>query len=523
MALEMVVCPNCRVRVVPMKDGRCPSCRKSFEGTSKITERMHSKETKPSIEKNIMKQKTSADSDTTRILLANAHLHNNDVYNLLNARRKKDDNFKADTPEYFIDCDEIMQESKKGRARENIRRALLLIAAFYAFISIGSSLSSLILPLVFMWVIELIVEMLRQSHVRKIFLVQNYYEEVENDEGGNENKEDDISNNQEQNVVISGGYSPFLGSGYDIFGWSFTVDLTKPEKESVPPEKLNIRELYQEASENISRLGIRGLAIKDRLLVNGQDIRHNRTFLPNIFAKPNITVSQEVIDDYITNNDSEIRHYKMIQIPAWKGQLVLTIYFRFLKIGESLFVESRFFLLTPLKDKFLQVDNLTKEITLKQLIQIVTTTLLKAPFTWIGAIIWVLSGFNKIQEAIFPQEWKKVKNNEKYNYGWTQSLREAWSQEKYERYFQMLDRDMYFKIIQQRLIDSITESLESKGISTEALKDRGTTILNEGVIITGGSLKAESMAVGKEASSAVKNIVNAAKKRATKSKGNTLI
>jgi len=40
----------------------------------------------------------------------------------------------------------------------------------------------------------------------------------------------------------------------------------------------------------------------------------------------------------------------------------------------------------------------------------------------------------------------------------------------------MLDKDMYFKILQQCIINSITKSLESRGISTEAIKDRGNTI-----------------------------------------------
>ena len=93
-------------------------------------------------------------------------------------------------------------------------------------------------------------------------------------------------------------------------------------------------------------------------------------------------------------------------------------------------------------------------------------------------------------------EKRLKRESERYNYGYSMSLRETWTDGNYERYFQKLDKELYFKLIQQKLIDSITESLESRGISTEAIKERGTQILNSGVIVTGGKMKTETLNVG---------------------------
>jgi len=122
---------------------------------------------------------------------------------------------------------------------------------------------------------------------------------------------------------------------------------------------------------------------------------------------------------------------------------------------------------------------------------------IKAPFTWIGAVLVCLGA----EVDLYGQrEWIE---DEPFNYGWSKSLREQWSGDSYERYFQMLDKDMYSKILQSRLIDAIVRALEERGISTEAIKEQRTTILNYGLIVSGGNVEAQNLAVGQKAVAAV--------------------
>ncbi len=62
---------------------------------------------------------------------------------------------------------------------------------------------------------------------------------------------------------------------------------------------------------------------------------------------------------------------------------------------------------------------------------------------------------------------------------------------------------MYLNVVQHRLLDSIISSLERRGIDTADIKQRGTTILNNGVMVTGGTIQAQSLAVGKGAKAVV--------------------
>jgi hypothetical protein len=84
----------------------------------------------------------------------------------------------------------------------------------------------------------------------------------------------------------------------------------------------------------------------------------------------------------------------------------------------------------------------------------------------------------------------------------------------YRRYFQRLDREMYVKTLEQRLLDAIIQFLDEHNVDVSDLVERQTTILNNGVMLSGGTIQAESLAVGTgaraRAGEAVKNLTKAA-------------
>jgi hypothetical protein len=58
---------------------------------------------------------------------------------------------------------------------------------------------------------------------------------------------------------------------------------------------------------------------------------------------------------------------------------------------------------------------------------------------------------------------------------------------------------MLGKIIEREILDAILTFLELHDIDTTELEERGAAVLNNGVIVTGGQVKAESLAVGSKA------------------------
>jgi hypothetical protein len=55
---------------------------------------------------------------------------------------------------------------------------------------------------------------------------------------------------------------------------------------------------------------------------------------------------------------------------------------------------------------------------------------------------------------------------------------------------------MYIKILERTILDAIIEFLDEHNIETSDIKQRQTTILNSGVIVHGGNVTAETLAVG---------------------------
>jgi hypothetical protein len=91
---------------------------------------------------------------------------------------------------------------------------------------------------------------------------------------------------------------------------------------------------------------------------------------------------------------------------------------------------------------------------------------------------------------------KLIDDNPLFNYGTGRSLRESLGSDQFMHYFQKLDGDFYSKVLEREILAVIVDFLDEHDIDTSELKERQSTILNSGIIIHGGDVKAESLAVG---------------------------
>jgi hypothetical protein len=193
-----------------------------------------------------------------------------------------------------------------------------------------------------------------------------------------------------------------------------------------------------------------------------------------------------------------IRHYLCVQVIDWQGELVLSIFLRFTRVGGNLFTEASYFLLPPLREKYRKIDNLRPAPDMGAATRLLLQAAVSAPF------LLVLSPFLVGGRLLSgPLRWyrrrsirRRIKTRPLFDYGAETSIRQQGMSPDYRRYFQKLDREMYSKIVEKRILDSIIEFLDEHNIDTSDLKDRQTSILNYGVILSGGSIKAESLAVG---------------------------
>jgi hypothetical protein len=323
-----------------------------------------------------------------------------------------------------------------------------------------------------------------------------------------------VINEEECNVVIYSGFSPFVGSGTDIGGWSFTLDMSKGKEEmrvAHEPTSFTVEELYSRIDSDIKTLDMQGTSIRDKIFVNGQEIRGDERFLPNLFSRPLTKIDSSTLNELIGGQSDQIRHYKCIRIISWQGEIILSVFLRFLKLRQNLFVEVSYFLLPPLKQEYRQIDEIQPNPTWRQRIQILQETFVKSLFLFPFAI-FLLSG-----ELIQPlARWTQrrydrrlIRENPMFDYGASTSIRELAASNWYSHYFQKLDKEMYLKLVESQILDSIINFLDDHNIDTSDLRAREQTILNNGIIVTGGSVEARNLTVGKRAKSVINSITQA--------------
>jgi hypothetical protein len=190
---------------------------------------------------------------------------------------------------------------------------------------------------------------------------------------------------------------------------------------------------------------------------------------------------------------------------SWQGELAVSIFLRLTKNGQCLFAEVSYFLLTPIDPKLKTVDTLLSAPSIRQTISFFMETIIVTPFHLVWAPLAIghriLSAYGAWQQE--RETERSIEDNPLFDYGAEQSIRVQHSSKSYHSYFQKLDKEMYIKLIERTVLDAMIVFLDEKNVDTSDLRERQTSILNNGVIVTGGAVQAQSMTVGQGAKSVI--------------------
>ncbi|MBO3461964.1 hypothetical protein G7B40_029735 [Aetokthonos hydrillicola Thurmond2011] len=331
-----------------------------------------------------------------------------------------------------------------------------------------------------------------------------------------------MSNYDTSNVLVYGDrFYPFIGAGLFYNKWSFDFPLRKKRDDVDTTSEplfgqqeeaisLDLEELYGYVTNKLINLNFDGLIITDKLLLNGQKVR-GKAFFSNHLSCPKSCVNDFIIKSFLNQNTHEnIRYYKQIQVVIWNGEIVLSIFFRFVKnVNQKLFVETIYFILPPVKEEYQKIDKLYSEVRLKKmskfLIKSFSDTLFLFPFSLFNIYKFLVEEywFSRRENSKIKRTIRETAN---FNYGATKSIREEASVTNWAQYFQVLDTQMYYKMINRQILDSLYEFLESEGIDTSDLKESSKAIFNYGVIVSGNSsFNTQNLAVGDEAQAIINN------------------
>jgi len=309
---------------------------------------------------------------------------------------------------------------------------------------------------------------------------------------------EELSQSQRGNLAVYSGFLPFSGAGYKAGGWSFAVDLRKGKEtalgESLVPERLTPSELYEGVHSALSALEMTNLEVSDRLFVSGSDIRDDRSLLPDPLRRPLWYVDPGMVDQYLEAPTHRIRHYMCIQAVDWQGELVVSVFLRFGIKNGRLFCELSKFVLLPLKDELHRYDALGGRLRFRDFAAIVVRSFLATPGLWLRSpkVIW--RPLARARDR--AQLDKRVEQDPYFDYGAPVTALDRVRSNDYRRYFQLLDKEMYVKVLERTVIDTIVEVLDEHNISTAGLVETGQNIINNGVMMSGGNFHARDVTAG---------------------------
>jgi hypothetical protein len=318
---------------------------------------------------------------------------------------------------------------------------------------------------------------------------------------------DEVGRAERGNVSIYNGFTPFIGHGPTVSTWSFALPTRRTDGQDV---LLDTVELVGSVRERLSSIGMEpdqlpGLLLSERMFVSGDELAAH----PNLLAQRDQAPEQQLADEDVARLAAQphgsARHYLCAQVPSWGGEVIASTFLHFSTDGRLLYLQCDRTVLGPLWRAYHDVDRLTPTLTAAALGRLLARAASGLPGALLRAPVRVVHDLN------FRWRWEHRGTVEReiagqdlgYNYGAWFSIREAAADANYHNYFQKTDAAKHLKLIERHVLTALLDFLDERDVDTNEFRNRQMTILNQGIIQTGGISNVGNQAVGSEATATV--------------------
>ncbi|MFB9850033.1 hypothetical protein ACFFMR_06510 [Micromonospora andamanensis] len=322
---------------------------------------------------------------------------------------------------------------------------------------------------------------------------------------------------QHGNVTIYSGYTPFVGHGAPVAGWSFALPIhrAEPQLSGSPSADADVRfavvDLIDHVRHRLAAIRLdpagdpelnperlAGLVLEDRVFVHGGLLTDDAQLLPERSQMPRQRWTDERLRAVASRPQGAARHFLCALVPSWGGEVVACTFLHFSTDGRVLYLECARTLLEPPRFEYHDVDRLTEWIPVRQFVQLFTGAAEQLVPTAFGAPLrLVRDGVQVLRHQIRQSRFRRMAREDLgYDYGARAGVREMATGTTYHNYFQVLDAAKHLKVVERHVLAAIVDFLEDRGVDTAEFRTRQTMILNQGVIQTGGLSVVGNQAVG---------------------------
>ncbi|MFD5830083.1 hypothetical protein [Lentzea sp. NPDC060358] len=315
-----------------------------------------------------------------------------------------------------------------------------------------------------------------------------------------------IDDAERGNVTVYDGFTPFIGHGPLVSTWSFALPSLHRDAESDRVVALDAVELVAHVRDRLAGVGVApdelpGLVLTERAFVSGNALTTHPALLPERDEAPRQHLSADDLARLAARPHGSARHYLCAQVPSWGGEVVASTFLHFSTDGRLLYLQCDRTVLGPLWQQYHDVDRISPVLTagavgrmLARAAGDLSSAVPRAPFRVVRDLSfhWRRERHRAVERAIARQDLG-------YSYGARFSVREEATDANYHNYFQKTDAAKHLKLIERHVLAALLDFLDDRGVDTTEFRNRQMTILNQGVIQTGGISNVGNQAVGSEA------------------------
>ncbi|MEO6091056.1 MAG: hypothetical protein ABIQ18_48925 [Umezawaea sp.] len=312
------------------------------------------------------------------------------------------------------------------------------------------------------------------------------------------------------NVTIYDGFTPFIGHGPLVSTWSFALPSLRRDADVDAVVPLDTVELIAHVRDRLAGIGLGpdelpGLFLTERAFVSGNALTMHPALLPQRDLAPQQHLLGEDLARLAVRPHGSARHYLCAQVPSWGGEVVASTFLHFSTDGRMLYLQCDRTVLGPLWQQYHDVDRISPVLTAGAIGRLLARAASGVSKAVPRALVHVVRDLN------FRWSWERHRTVERaiaqqdlgYNYGARFSVREEATDANYHNYFQKTDAAKHLKLIERHVLAALLDFLDERGVDTTEFRNRQMTILNQGIIQTGGVSNVGNQAVGSEATATV--------------------
>ncbi|MBC2906577.1 hypothetical protein [Streptomyces cupreus] len=324
-----------------------------------------------------------------------------------------------------------------------------------------------------------------------------------------------VARAQAGNVTVYSGFSPFVGQGVRQSQWSVSLPLL-PERPGTPLTDFGTWDVVERLRARLRETAVRhataeppvdggpslaALEVEDRVFVSGTQITGDHRFLPALIKAPAARLPEAAVRDIAMDPQGTPRHCLAAHLPLWGGAVVPSQLLHIAVVGRTLHLHCDRHVLTPLRPDLRGVDLLPESLTPAHRAGLLLSALRRSGGALFGAPRAVLG--ETFREWGGPRRQRReraaAKTDPAFDRGARLSIREHAMSAEYLDHFQRVDAERAFAALDRHALAAVRDFLDEHGVDTTDFRTQTQTILNHGVLQTGGVSVVGNQAIGQGA------------------------